>query len=250
TLIDKDTAGVVVQYPNFFGGVEDMTEIAEMIHAVDGLLTIITTEAVSLGMLKTPGEMNADIFVGEGQSFGNPMNFGGPHLGLFATRQKFLRNLPGRIVGQTTDADSKRGFVLTMATREQHIRREKATSNICTNQGLCALAFTIHLALLGREGLEELSRQNFNKAQYARKVLTGPCGALLKFTSPTFNEFVLQLSRDAEEIVNKLVKKDIFAGIPLGKFYPELKDCLLVCVTEAISKEEIDLFASELKKVL
>lgn len=249
-LVDNNTAAVVVQYPNFFGCIEDMSPIAELVHNAGGLLIIVTTEMVSLGLIKTPGEMGADIFVGEGQSFGNPMNFGGPHLGVFAAREKFLRNIPGRIVGQTVDVDGKRGFVLTMATREQHIRREKATSNICSNEALCALAFTMNLAFLGKQGLKDMAKLNFNKAHYAKKVLTNVGGAMIKFDSPIFNEFVIQLSHDAETICNKLVEKDIFAGIPLGRFYPELKDCLLVCVTEVIEKEEIDQFAIELKKVL
>jgi glycine dehydrogenase subunit 1 len=195
---------------------------------------------VALGLLKSPGELGADIVVGDGQSFGLPLSFGGPYVGFFAARQKGLRAMPGRLVGETTDLDGKRGFVLTLATREQHIRREKATSNICSNQGLCALIATVYLALLGKQGLRELAEQNHAKAAYAREQIAGLEGFSLPFASPAFNEFVVRSDSGTDALLQKLQGQGFLAGIPLGSDYPELKDCFLVCVTEQNTRDEID----------
>lgn len=239
--LDDKTACVVVQSPNFLGCVEDLEAIAAEVHAAGALLIVVVTEAISLGLLKTPGECGADIVVGEGQSFGIPMSFGGPHLGLFACREKHVRNMPGRLVGIAYDKNGNRGFVLTLATREQHIRREKATSNICTNQGLIALAATIYMEAMGKKGLQEVAMQNAQKAAYAKKKIAEIDGFSIPMSAPTFNEFVVHSSKPAKEILEKLrTEHNILGGIALGDFYDESENYFLVCVTETNTKAQID----------
>jgi len=239
--LDDKTAAVVIQSPNFFGCVEDLSAIAEKAHAVGALLIVVVTEAISLGLLKSPGECGADIVVGEGQSFGVPMSFGGPHVGLFATREKFVRQMPGRLCGVAYDKNGNRGFVLTLSTREQHIRREKATSNICTNQGLIALAATIYMEAMGKKGLQEVAVQNAQKADYAAKKIAAIDGFEIAFSAPKFNEFVVRGPRDANEILGKLrTEGGIIGGLALSKYYSDRPNEFLVCVTETSSKEKID----------
>ena len=249
-LIDQQTSALVVQYPNFFGRIEPLEELASIARAAGSLLVVVVTEPISLGLLKPPGELGADIVVGEGQSFGNPLNYGGPYLGFMATRSSYQRMLPGRLVGQTTDSQGRRGFVLTLATREQHIRREKATSNICTNEALCALAAAIYLCALGKNGLREVAEQNLQKAAYARELLSGLKGCRSKFEGPTFNEFVLQLDTPPEELNRALLKERIIGGLPLKRWYSRLSDCLLMCVTEMVPKAEIDRLSAKLEELL
>lgn len=244
----NDTVGcVMVQSPNFFGGIEDLKSLEPLVHQQNALYGTVVSEPLSLALLQTPGEVGADIAVGEGQSFGVGLNFGGPFLGLFATRQKFIRSMPGRLVGETVDVEGKRGYVLTFSTREQHIRREKATSNICTNQGLCALMASIYLSLLGKEGLVELARLNLSRATYAKEKLTQVKNIELLFNGPTFNEFVISVP-NAPKRLSKLREKNIYGGILIERYYEELKDAVLVTVTEMNSKEEIDRFVDEIKK--
>ena len=243
--LDENIIGVVVGYPNVFGVVEDVAAISQTVRQHGGLTISATTESLALGLLKSPGEIGADIAVAEGQSLGIPMSYGGPGIGLFACRQPYLRNMPGRLVGETLDHDGRRGFVLTLATREQHIRRQRATSNICTNQGLCALAVTVFLCLLGRQGLRRLARQNVTKSHYARDLLTrsGRCQA--RFSAPFFNEFVLHVP-NAEAVWQRLKAEGLVAGLPLYEWYPELADCLLVCVTETHPRAAIERLAHSL----
>ena len=248
-LIDGEVGGVVLQSPNFFGVIEDLRPVAEKVHLSGGLLVAGFSEAVAYGMLAPPGEQGADIVAGEGQSLGIPVSFGGPYLGVFTTRDKFVRQMPGRLVGETVDLEGKRGFVLTLATREQHIRREKATSNICTNEGLCALMATVFLSTLGKEGFRELARMNLSKAEYAKKVVSQVRGCRIAFSSPTFNEFVLEVPGDPEKVLGALKQERIIGGLPLAKHYPELGRHLLVTVTEMITKEEIDRWAKALREV-
>jgi glycine dehydrogenase subunit 1 len=239
--LDDQTAALVVQSPNFFGCVEDLTALAEKAHAVGALLIVVVTEAISFGLLKSPGECGADIVVGEGQSFGIPMSFGGPHVGLFATSEKYVRNMPGRLAGVAYDKNGNRGFVLTLATREQHIRREKATSNICTNQGLIALAATIYMETMGKKGLQEVAMQNAQKTAYAARQIAAIDGFELAFSAPKFNEFVVRASKSAEEILEKLrTEKGIIGGLALSKYYSDRPNEFLVCVTETNTKEQID----------
>jgi len=245
--LDDATAAVVVGYPNYFGVVEDVETLAEKAHASGARLVTAVAEAIALGLLKSPGELGADIVAGDGQSFGLPLAFGGPYVGFFAVRQKDVRGMPGRLVGQTTDLEGQRGFVLTLATREQHIRREKATSNICSNQGLCALVTTIFMSLLGKQGLRQLAEQNFAKAAYAREQLAAIDGFSTVFNAPSFNEFVVRSKEPVAEVLERLEKAGILGGIPLGEDYPELKDCFLVCVTEQNPRAEIDALVAALK---
>jgi len=239
--LSQRTSCVVIQSPNFFGGLEMLDEMAEAAHAVGALLIVCVPEPVSFGIIRSPGECGADIVVGEGQSFGNALNFGGPYLGFFATKEAYLRSMPGRLVGQTEDKEGRTGYVLTLSTREQHIRREKATSNICTNEGLCALTATVHLSLLGRTGLRELALLNLRKSAYAKEAIAKLRGYELRFSGPTFNEFVVRAKKRTPAKVNRaLLGKKIIGGLELGRFYPELSDCLLICVTEQNSREEID----------
>ena len=239
-LVTDRVACLVVQNPNVFGAVEDLSELAEAAHAVGALLVVAVAEPVSLGLLKPPGECGADIVAGEGQALGVPMSFGGPYLGFFATQEKFMRQMPGRLVGATEDREGRTGYVLTLATREQHIRREKATSNICTSEALIALIATIYMETLGRSGLKEVALQNLRKAAYAKERLAKVKGCGLKFSGPTFNEFVLQVKRKPADLLKGLLRKQIIGGLDLSGFFPELKDCILVCVTEQNTREDID----------
>jgi glycine dehydrogenase subunit 1 len=241
SALDDGTAAVVVQSPNFFGCVEDLTALAEKAHAVGALLVVVVTEAMSFGLLKSPGACGADIVVGEGQSFGIPMSFGGPHVGLFATQEKFVRQMPGRLCGVAYDKNGNRGFVLTLSTREQHIRREKATSNICTNQGLIALAATIYMETMGKKGLQEVATQNAQKAAYAAKKIAGIAGFSIPFSAPRFNEFVVRGPKPATEILERVrTENGIIGGLALSKYYHGHDNDFLVCVTETSSKDRID----------
>jgi glycine dehydrogenase subunit 1 len=248
TLVHEDTSCVVAQSPNFFGVIEPIAEITEIAHKLEALSVVAITEAVSLGAVKPPAE--ADIVAMEGQSFGLAPSYGGPFVGVIATRDKFVRQIPGRLAGQTVDGHGRRGFCLTLATREQHIRREKATSNICTNQALCALAATVHLCLLGKEGLKEMAAQNVAKARFAADLLTKVPGVKLAFTGPVFNEFVIELPRSVK-IVNSSLRRDKIIGpLAIGSWYPELSKRGLVCVTETTSRAEIERFAAALGRAL
>jgi len=251
-LIAGDTACVVVQNPDFYGEIRDYSELARICHEAGALLVVVVTEILSLGAIRPPGEMGADIVAAEGQSFGNALNFGGPHVGLFASREKFVRQMPGRLVGETLDAEGRRGWVLTLSTREQHIRREKATSNICTNSGLCALAFTIHLALLGEAGLVRLARLNHATAVAAAELLSAIPGVELVNKS-FFNEFTLRLPCAAAPLIDALAGRGVLAGIPVSRLCPEraeLENLLLVAATEMVTSEDIDRFATALREVL
>ena len=251
-LIDGDTACVVVQTPDVFGLLRNVKSLSEAVHAKGALLIVVVTEVVSLGLLESPGAQGADIVVCEGQSLGNGLNFGGPYVGLFATREKYVRQMPGRLCGQTVDALGRRGFVLTLSTREQHIRRDKATSNICTNSGLCALAFTIHLSLLGEEGFTRLAAQNHRQAVSLVDKLTAIKGVSL-VTSAFFNEFTLRLPKPAAEVVEALAAKGILAGVPASRLMPsdrDLRDLLIVAATETNTEEDMDAFAAALEEVL
>jgi glycine dehydrogenase subunit 1 len=243
TITDK-TACLVVQSPNFFGTIEDTKALAALAKKKGALLVVSIAEALSLGIVKPPQE--ADIVVMEAQSFGVPLGFGGPHVGVMATKEKYVRQVPGRLIGQTVDKKGRRGFVLTLSTREQHIRREKATSNICTNQGLVALMATIYMCLYGREGLKELATQNLAKAAYARAAL-GRKATTLFDGAPRFNEFVIQGSEKPEALRARLLDKQIVGGLPLEKYYPELKNASLWCATELVTRENIDTAVAEVK---
>ena len=241
SAVDSQTAAVVIQSPNFFGVFECIPEIASIVHRHGALLIVTVTEPLSLAIVKPPSE--ADIVCGEAQSFGVPVAFGGPYVGFLTTREKYLRQTPGRLVGQTVDTEGRRGFVLTLATREQHIRREKATSNICTNQSLCALAATIYLSLLGKTGLRLLAEHNLAKAYYAARQLREIAGFETHFSSPVFNEFVVKVPGDAECLLEELRREQIIGGVHLGPFYPELENHLLLCFTELVRREAIDRLA-------
>jgi glycine dehydrogenase subunit 1 len=250
--IDSDTACVVVQNPGFFGGIRDLAPLASFCHREGALLVVAVTEPVSLGLIQPPGAMGADIVVAEGQSLGVGLSFGGPGLGLFATREKYLRQMPGRLAGQTHDIDGRRGWVLTLSTREQHIRREKATSNICTNSGLCALAFSIHLTLLGETGLTRLAQVNHMNAVKLAAKLARVKGVRLQSQS-FFNEFAITLPRPAAEVVDILVQRKVLAGVPVSRFYPdfeELAPLLLVTATETTTEDDMDALVDGLKAVL
>ena len=240
--LERATACVIVQQPNFLGCIEDLAAAAEAAHAAGALLVSVTTEALSLALLRAPGDCGADIACGEAQSFGVPMSFGGPHVGFLATHMANVRQLPGRLVGQTEDARGKRGFVLTLSTREQHIRRERATSNICTNQGLCLLMATIYLALHGRRGLRALAEQNLAKAEYAKARLAA-AGATPLFAAPSFNEFAVAVPGSAEAALARAQGRGIVGGLDLERFAPELGPALLVCATELTSRAQIDALA-------
>src|SRR4051795_5507939 len=250
--IDKDTSCVVVQTPDVYGHLHDLRPIAEKAHAAGALLIAVVTEIVSLGLVTPPGEMGADIVVGEGQSIGNGLNFGGPYVGLFATRTKYVRQMPGRLVGETVDAEGKRGFVLTLSTREQHIRREKATSNICTNSGLCVLAFTIHLSLLGEAGLRRLARINHaNALELAQKLAAVPGVEVLN--AAFFNEFTIRVRGDAAAVVERLAARGVLGGVPASRLdpdRPELRDLIIVAWTEVNTEEDRVAYAAALKEAL
>ena len=239
--IDDKTAAVVVQSPNFFGCVEDLAAFATAANAKGALLVVAVTEAISLALLKSPGECGADIVVAEGQSFGVPLSFGGPYVGLFATKEKYARQIPGRLVGEAYDKKGRRGFVLTLATREQHIRREKATSNICTNEGLIALAATVYLETMGKRGMREVAEQCIQKAAYAARRIREISGFAVPFSGPCFNEFVVRAPSNATELLSRLGKeKNIDGGLALSQFFPARARDFLVCVTETNTREQID----------
>jgi glycine dehydrogenase subunit 1 len=252
SLIDDQTACVVVQSPDVFGLIRNLGPIADAAHAKGALLIAVVTEVVSLGLITPPGEQGADIVVAEGQSIGNGLNFGGPYVGLFATREKFVRQMPGRLCGQTVDSEGRRGFVLTLSTREQHIRRDKATSNICTNSGLCALAFTIHLSLLGEDGFTRLAATNHARAVELADKLAAVKGVSL-VTSSFFNEFTVRLPKPAADVVEALAVKGILAGVPASRLMPgnrDVRDLLIVAVTETNTDDDVAAFVKALEEVL
>jgi glycine dehydrogenase subunit 1 len=246
--LKDNVAAVVAQSPNFFGAIESYPPLAEAAHSVGAMFVVAIAEGVSLGLLRPPAE--ADIVALEGQSFGLPPSYGGPFAGVIAAREKYVRQMPGRLAGQTTDSEGRRGFVLTLATREQHIRREKATSNICTNQALCALAATVHLTLLGKEGLREMAEQNLSKAQFALAELLKIPGVRRTFDAPFFNEFAVELPRSVKIVNSHLVREKIVGPFALGTPYPELTKHALVCVTETTPRTEIERFAGAVKRAL
>ena len=238
-ILTDEHAAIITQSPNFFGIIEETEEISRLCQK-KGVLSIVSiTEAISLGILKPPGQLGADIVVGEAQSFGLPLGFGGPYLGFFATKDCYKRQMPGRLVGQTVDSMDRRGFVLTLSTREQHIRREKATSNICTNQGLCALAVATFLCTLGKQGIRQIAEHNLKKSFYLKKILDQS----IVFSGPVFNEMVIRCERDPEQINQELLESGIIGGLPLERYYPEHSKQMLVCVTEKNSIESIERFA-------
>jgi len=247
--IDEDTAAVITQNPNFFGAVDDFSDITAMCHK-KGVLVIGSVYPIALGILKSPREMGIDIVTGEGQSLGIPLSFGGPYLGFMATTKEHVRKMPGRIVGATVDNKGRRAFVLTLQAREQHIRREKATSNICSNQALCALRALIYMSLIGDEGLIDLAKLCYDKTEFAKNRLSEIKGVEVKRSSPTFNEFTVKLPKDSNEVIGKLIDKGIAAGFPLGRYYPEMEEYLLVAVTEKRTKHEIIMFADALEDAL
>jgi len=247
--LNDRTSAVVLQSPNFFGIVEEYEQLSRELKEQNTLLIVVVAEPLSLGILKPPGERDADIVVGEAQSFGLPVSYGGPYVGFFATREKFVRQMPGRLAGETIDRKGRRSFVLTLSTREQFIRRERATSNICTNQGLCMLAVTIYLAVMGKQGLRELALLNLRKADYLKNKLSKTKGFSLRFNADTFNEIVLKCPRPATEIRDALLEYKILAGLPLGDHYQELADSLLICATELNTVEAIDRLAEKLGTV-
>ncbi len=249
-LLDKNTACLIVQNPNFFGQIEDLGGVAERVHAA-GALLVVVVDPISLGLLKPPGEYGADIVVGEGQALGNGLNFGGPYLGLFACRQKHVRKSAGRLVGQTVDAEGKRGFVLTLSTREQHIRRGRATSNICTNEALCALAAAVHLAALGKRGLRTLAELCYHKAHYAAGRIAALEGYQVIEDKPFFKEFVVRCPAPVREINDYLLEEwGIIGGYDLGRDYAHLENHMLLCVTEVIRREEIDALVDALAEAV
>lgn len=238
--VDDTTAAVVVQHPNFFGCLEEVRGWAELAHRAGALMVVACSEPLAFGLLEPPGALGADIVAAEGQPLGNPLNFGGPFLGMIATREIFVRRMPGRLVGATVDRHGRRGFVLTLQTREQHIRREKATSNICTNEALNALAAAIYLSLLGPQGVRQVAELCARKAHYLRSRLAALPGFRLAFSAPTFHEFVVRTPRPAEALVRALAREGFLAGVPLGRFYRGYRDALLVCVTENRTRAEMD----------
>ncbi len=247
--IDDDTAAIILQNPNFFGAVDNHSDIVQKAHE-HGALVISSVYPVSLGMLKTPADMDVDIVTGEGQSLGIPLSFGGPYLGFMACKQEYLRMMPGRICGSTLDIKNRTAYVLTMQTREQHIRREKATSNICSNQALCALRALIYMSLLGDKGLKQLAALCRNKSEFAKQRLSEIKGVNVMGSSPTFNEFTIQLPVNANEVIGKMIERGIAAGFPLGRYYPHMENYLLIAVTEKRTKHEIIRFADTLEDVL
>jgi len=249
SLLDDRTAAVIVQNPNFFGSLDDLTDLADEAHT-KGALLVASVYPVSLGLVTSPSAMGVDVVTGDGQSLGNPLSFGGPSFGFIATTKKYIRNLPGRIIGETVDREGRRGFVLTLQAREQHIKRHKATSNICSNQSLCALRGLIFLTSVGREGLVELARLNYDKAEYAKGVLGAVKGVQLLNTVPTFNEFTLVLAKGAAAVVRQLLASGVAAGVPLGAYYEGMDNCLVVTVTEKRTKAEIDALAKQLEAAL
>jgi glycine dehydrogenase subunit 1 len=248
--LDRQTGAVILQNPNFFGCADDFTGIGDAAHEA-GALLVVSVYPVSLGILKTPGAMGADIATGEGQSLGLPMSFGGPYLGFLASRKKYVRKMPGRIAGEARDGMDRRGFVLTLQAREQHIKRDRATSNICSNEALCALSATIYLSLLGREGLRETAQLCADKASYAYQRLTAIPGVRPRFRAKWFfNEFVLDLPTEAGDVVGALIEMGFAAGFPLSRYYREMRNSLLVAVTEKRTKQEIGRLAEALEEAL
>lgn len=249
--MSEKTSSLVVQYPNFFGVIEDLAPLVTLAHDHGALMIVAIPEPVSLGLLAPPGKFGVDIVVGEAQSFGNNLNYGGPYVGFFAIKNdpkgKIVRKMPGRLAGETTDVEGQRGFVLTLSTREQHIKRDKATSNICTNEALCALACTIHLTMLGKQGLKELAYHNFQKTEYAKKLISELKGYELLFESPTFNEFVVKTPLPVDLINQKLIEQKMIGGFNLQGYYPQFGEAMLLCVTEQHTKEDVDRLVHLLK---
>jgi glycine dehydrogenase subunit 1 len=245
--LDEQTAALVVQQPNFLGSIEDLRGLAEAAHAV-GALMVVAINPIALALLEAPGAAGADIVVGEGQPLGIPLAYGGPWLGIFAARDKYVRQMPGRIVGMTTDVDGRRGFVLTLQTREQHIRRERATSNICTNVALCALASTVYLSTLGKSGLRQVASLSLQKAHYLADQLATAPGYSVANRAPFFNEVVVRCPEPVEALRARLAERQILAGYALGRDYPELADALLLCCTEANPRAEIDRLVEALRE--
>jgi glycine dehydrogenase subunit 1 len=247
--LDSTVGAVLLQNPNFFGCLDDLTDVIAQTHSA-GAVAVVSAYPISLGIVKTPGEMDADIVTGDGQSLGLPLSFGGPYLGFMATKKKYVRNMPGRIVGATKDGQGRRGYVLTLQAREQHIRREKAASNICTNMQLCALRSVIYLSLLGKHGFADVARQCMDRAGYAWTRLKSIKGVEPLYDRPFFNEFALKLPKDAGEVVSDLISEGIAAGFPAGRYYPGMENVLLVACTEKRTKKEIDILAAKLESVL
>jgi glycine dehydrogenase subunit 1 len=247
--LDNTIGAVLLQNPNFFGCLDDLTDVIAQAHAA-GAVAVVSAYPISLGIVKTPGEMDADIVTGDGQSLGLPLSFGGPYLGFMATKKKYVRNMPGRIVGATKDEQGRRGYVLTLQAREQHIRREKAASNICTNMQLCALRSVIYLSLLGKDGFADVARQCMDRAGYAWTRLKAIKGVEPLYDRPFFNEFALKLPKDAGEVVSDLISEGIAAGFPAGRYYTGMENVLLVACTEKRTKKEIDILAAKLESVL
>lgn len=246
-MLDDTVAAVVVQQPNFFGSLEEARAFGELAEQYGALLIACIADPLTLGVLESPGAYGAHIAVGEGQPLGNTLSFGGPYLGFFAAKDDLVRRIPGRIAGATVDKDGNTGYVLTLQTREQHIRRERATSNICTNQALNALVAAVYLTLLGKEGVRDVAHQSLQKAHYTQRAITALPGFSAVWKRPFFHEFVVRTTADPEELVQRLLEHQILGGLPLGRFYPELSDCLLFCVTEARTKEEIDRLVTALE---
>lgn len=246
--LENQTSAIVTQSPNFFGVIEDLERISGIAHKKEALSVVVIAEPVSLGLLESPGSQGTDIVTGEAQSFGIPLSYGGPYLGFMACNQEFIRQFPGRIAGETVDVEGKRGYVLTLSTREQHIRRERATSNICTNQALCALRATIFLETLGKDGIRELAFQNVQKANYAREKCSEIAGVQRKFKGAVFNEFVLDFGKPAASVNQFLLDKGIIGGLDLGPFFPELKNCAVICVTETHTRDKIDRLVEGIKE--
>lgn len=247
TKVNDKTAAFLVQSPNFFGCIENLEEIERVVHSCGALFNVCVVEPTSLGVLKSPGSFNADIFVGEGHGFGNPVNFGGPYLGIMATKKMYVRHLPGRIAGATVDKEGEKGYILNLQAREQHIRREKASSNICSNEALNALAAAAYLAALGKSGLRNVSELCLQKSHYMANELV-KAGFELRFNAPFYNEFVVWVE-NAKKINGELLNNGIVGGLELGKYYPELGDCLLFCVTELNRREEIDRLVEVIKNI-
>jgi glycine dehydrogenase subunit 1 len=247
--LNDQTAAVILQNPNFFGTIDDHADIIAQAHD-KGILALASVYPLAMALLKTPGEMGADIVTGEGQSLGLPLNFGGPYLGFMATRKEFIRKMPGRIVAQTVDVAGRRCFVNTLQAREQHIRREKATSNICTNVSLCAVQASIFMTLLGKQGLRQLAQLNLDKAEFCRQLLEKIPGIQVQRSNPTFNEFTVCLNQDANQVVEKMIARGFAAGFPLGRYYPGMEHYMIVAVTEKRTREEIQQYAAALKEVL
>ncbi len=250
TKLDKNLAAICAQSPNAFGVIEKVKALSELAHGSGAMLVGCFSEALSLAFLKSMGSQGADIVVGEGASFGNFLNLGGPYLGLFATKKEFVRQMPGRLVGETVDVEGKRGFVLVLSTREQHIRREKATSNICTNQALCALATTVYLSLVGPKGLSKIAQINYSYARYLREGLVKIPGIGLRFSGPNFNEFVIQLSKPVLQVLRELRNRGILGGVSIENWGDDLKNCMLVCATEMNTKQQMDQYIQALKEIL